>query len=197
MSGRTRTASIDELLQYEEELAPAKDRASDSGWIWLGRTALAAAGISVLVVFGARLVEIGLPFPVVFAVTLALMVLRKVALDVAPVPFVRSQPPPLRDDDWQLNWQSPDGAFAAASRWETRLSWTEADPPRFARNVQPLIIDLADERLRQKHGITRAGDPVRARELLGDPLWTFMTTPVTRSLTPRQIAALVAQVEAL
>jgi hypothetical protein len=139
---------------------------------------------------------VGLPYPVTFSVTLALLVLRRIVRQVAP----RLREPevlPSREDDWQRAGSVADGAVAAAARWDTRLSWTESDPDRFGRTVAPMLAELVDERLRQRHGITRATDPQRARELLGDPLWTLLVTPVTRSLTPRELAALVAQMEAL
>lgn len=191
---RPATATLDELLRYEDE--PPRARADRPGWRWAANSLVAAAAISGFVVFSARVMGIGLPYAVVFSVTLALLVLHRVVKEVAPRPPGRDVVP-ARDDDWR--WAGPvgDGAAAAAARWETRLSWTESDPDRFGRTVAPMLAELVDERLRQRHGITRAGDPQRARELLGDPLWTFLATPVTRSLTPREFAALVAQMEEL
>ncbi len=63
--------------------------------------------------------------------------------------------------------------------------------------MQPLIADLVDERLRQRHGLTRDGDPERARALLGDPLWKLLEKPVKRTPAPRELAAIVAQLEKL
>nr|BFE76467.1 hypothetical protein GCM10020092_097680 [Actinoplanes digitatis] len=56
-------------------------------------------------------------------------------------------------------------------RWERQLDWSQSDAEKFSRNVLPVLAELADERLRLKHGITRSSDPRRARELLGEPLW--------------------------
>ena len=36
-----------------------------------------------------------------------------------------------------------------------------------------------------------------AQALLGNPLWTFLTTPVTRSPTPKQVAAVIQRMEEL
>lgn len=191
---RSATASIDELLRYDEE--PTPRRPARPGWTWAATTLVSAAAISAFVVISARVMTIGLSYLVVFSVTLALLVLNRIVREVAPQPLADS-PMALREDDWQRSTSVPDGAAAAAARWDTRLSWTQSDPERFGRTVAPILAELVDERLRQRHGLTRAADPERARELLGDPLWTFLATPVTRSLTPRELAALVAHMEAL
>ena len=91
------------------------------------------------------------------------------------------------------------GMWLAAGRWERRLSWVaeQRDRNQFAAVVQPRLVELADLRLRLRHGVTRAGDPAAARAILGDPLWTFMSVPVSGEPTPGELAALVARIEAL
>ena len=56
---------------------------------------------------------------------------------------------------------------------------------------------LADERLRQRHGISRTGDPRRARELMGERLWAFLYAPPARPPNPRELAAVVEDMERL
>ncbi|MEK8108056.1 hypothetical protein NKG94_29450 [Micromonospora sp. M12] len=51
--------------------------------------------------------------------------------------------------------------------------------------------------MRLKHGVTRESDPARARALLGDRLWTFLETPPRRTPSPRDLAAIVAELEKL
>jgi hypothetical protein len=79
------------------------------------------------------------------------------------------------------------------------LSWVrlQNDPHQFARTIQPRLIQLIDERLRLRHGIVRSVDPARARAVLGDPLWTFMTTPVRAQVTPADLTALIRQMEGI
>ncbi|WP_460913745.1 hypothetical protein [Plantactinospora veratri] len=60
-----------------------------------------------------------------------------------------------------------------------------------------MLAELVDELLRQRHGVTRASDPERARGLLGEPLWNFLDTPPKRTPAPRDLAAIVAQLEKL
>jgi hypothetical protein len=195
------TASIDELLRYDEE--PRPEPAGRARRIWLLKTVLGAAALAALVVLAARAVGVGLPYPVVFTGLLALFVLSRVLGEVAagraaaPLPEPGQPGQPDSAERWQLSWPEPDGLLAAAHRWDNRLSWTASDADRFARNVQPLIGELADERLRQRHGLTRESDPARARELLGETVWAFLVAPVTRSPTPREIAAVASELEKL
>jgi hypothetical protein len=57
--------------------------------------------------------------------------------------------------------------------------------------------ELADERLRIHHGITRASDPRRARALLGEPLWLALADPGRRPPRQRDLAAYVETLERL
>lgn len=186
----SRDVRLDELLRYEEE--PAADRPARPTRLWLVTTVLTAAALSVLTVLGARAVGLGLPYPLVFGGTLALLLLRRLVRQVPPAPPPR---PVVPDPDEMAPPQ--DGMAVAAARWSTRLNWTQSDAEAFSRTVRPAIAELAEERLRQRHGVTRDGDPARARDLLGDPLWTFLTTPVTRPPTPQQLAVLIGELERL
>ena len=44
----------------------------------------------------------------------------------------------------------------------------------------PVLAEITDERLRLGHGITRASDPRKARELIGDDLWRLLDDPPRR-----------------
>ena len=60
-----------------------------------------------------------------------------------------------------------------------------------------MLAELADERMRLRHGITRAGDPRRARELLGDPMWAALHDPGRRAAKSRDIDTFVDVLERL
>jgi hypothetical protein len=191
------TASIDDLLQHEEE-APAKAtrRSSAAGW-WV-RTGLIAAALTAVTVFGLRLFGVAVSVPAILAGYLALLALRRVTAQVAP------PPPPRRhayrdtgDDDGMYHWGERDALRSAVHRWELALGRADGDRGRFAQAVLPAIGELVDERLRQRYGLTRDSDPDRARALLGDPLWNFLTAPARRSPQPRDCAAIIAQLEKL
>jgi hypothetical protein len=118
--------------------------------------------------------------------------------EVAPPP--PPKPPNRRttaDTDGFYSWAGTDSLRSAVRRWEQRLEWSRSDPNAFARNVLPVLGELADERLRLHHGITRASDPQRARELLGEPLWLALGDPGRRPPRPRDLTAYVETLERL
>jgi hypothetical protein len=91
----------------------------------------------------------------------------------------------------------PDGLNSAIARWDVMLDWCHTDVERFNRRVLPKLGELVDERLRQKHGITRATDPAAAQRVLGDPLWGFVTMPSRRPPSPRDLDQIVTALEKL
>ncbi|HEX5595858.1 MAG TPA: hypothetical protein VFX61_07560 [Micromonosporaceae bacterium] len=188
-------ASIDDLLRYEEE--PARDRrkgpAGPGDWLRLLLTAAALAAVTLL---GLRLLGIAVSPVVVFAGFVALLILRRLAAWVAPPPPARAGRNRVVEDGFHPGGGA-DGLQAAVHRWQRRLRRAQKEPDRFTRGVQPVLADLVDERLRQRHGCTRASDPARAAELLGEPLWTLLAAPPTRPPGPRQYAAILAKLEQL
>lgn len=192
---RDEGGSLDDLLRYEEE-PPHREPRPPTGWKWVATTAAYSLALAGVVVLAARALGVGLPFAVVFSLIFALLALHRVVQTVAPGPHAAEPERVASHEDPDIP-STLDGTIGPAARWDTRLSWTQSDPQRFTRTVLPVLAEIADERLRQRHGVTRASDPARARQLLGDPLWTFLSTPVTRSPTPRQLAAIVAHLEAI
>ena len=95
------------------------------------------------------------------------------------------------------SWIQPDGLHIAVREWERQLEWSQSDAAKFASHVLPTLAELTDERLRQRRGFTRASDPQRARELLGEPLWRFLAGPGRRGPKPRDLAEHVARMEQL
>ena len=74
---------------------------------------------------------------------------------------------------------------------------SQSDPNAFSRNVLPVLAELTDERLRLRHGLTRASDPRRARELLGEPLWQLLTEPGRRPPKAKDLTMYVESLERL
>jgi hypothetical protein len=191
--------SIDDLLGHDEEPPPQPKRVpTGAGW-WI-RTLLMAGGFAAVAVFGMRLAGLTLAIPLAFAGCLALLLLRRVVLLVAP-------PPPAKvglrrvigEEPGSYNWSaSQDALRVAVHRWEVPLGWSRRDDvDRYVRTVPKMLRELADERLRQRHGLTIASDPKSARVLLGEELWTILTTPVKRPVAPRELAASVSRLEKL
>jgi hypothetical protein len=196
------TTPLDDLLGYEEEPPPKPASHRERPSRWLVRAVLLAA-VGALVGYGLlRLAGVGVPYPLLLTGLFTLQLLRRVLRDlhVAPVPESLRRPPGLPSDgDGGGGWGERDGLRLAVTGWSTRLAWLHArsDPRQFIRSVQPRLVQVIDERLRLKHGVTLSGDPRRARELLGETLWVFVNEPVPKNPTPRELAGLVKLMEDL
>jgi hypothetical protein len=185
---------LDDLLTYEDE---PRRRRSDHGLVFrVGSSIVVCAAGSWAIWLVLRDVGVGAPYVFVAGLTVTLVVLRAVLRGVAAVdlPATLRDVPKSRQAPREL---TNDGMHDAVRRWESRLEWTHQDISRFAGVVQAAFADIVDERLRLSHGISRAGDPVRAEQLVGPQLWKFLHEPIKRSATPQEIAVLVAQMEAL
>ncbi|MCF0094087.1 hypothetical protein [Micromonospora sp. MH99] len=192
MSG---SASIDDLLAFEEE-RPRQDDREQGGRAGRVFRALAgnAAVVAVLVV-GLRAVGLQVSLVILVAGVFAVSGVRRIAAALAPPPAARSRPPVSQYDDGTWNWSARDALRAAINGWELPLDWSTTRPERFTGVILPRLAELADERLRLKHAVTRESDPVRARALLGDRLWTFLESPPRRPPSPRDLAVIVAELE--
>ena len=193
------TTSIDDLLGHGEEEPSPRERRRPSGPAWLLRALPAAGAGTAVVVFGLRLFSVGVSVPAVFAGILALLVLRRVTAQVAPpAPRPAHVPADRVPDDGGYNFEAARDAIRdSVNRWESRFVWSKGEPGRFARELLPMIGQVADERLRLRHGLTRDSDPARARALLGEELWAFLTTPTRRTPAPRDLAAVIGRLEKL
>ncbi|MEU7839803.1 hypothetical protein AB0B39_02420 [Micromonospora sp. NPDC049114] len=192
MSG---SASIDDLLAFEEE-RPRQDDRERGGRA--GRVFRALAGNAALVavlVVGLRAVGLQVSLVILVAGVFAVSGVRRIAAALAPPPAARSRPPVSQYDDGTWNWSARDALRAAINGWELPLDWSTTRPERFTGVILPRLAELADERLRLKHAVTRESDPVRARALLGDRLWTFLESPPRRPPSPRDLAVIVAELE--
>lgn len=68
---------------------------------------------------------------------------------------------------------------------------------RFNQRMRPWLIELAEQRLRQRASVDPHHDPDSARELLGGSLWQLTQQPLTTAPTQQQLAEWVARIEAL
>ncbi|BCB81551.1 hypothetical protein GCM10022251_16900 [Phytohabitans flavus] len=192
--------SIDDLLGHEEEAPQRQKQAASGGAGWWIRTLLIAGGLAAVAVFGMRMGGLTLSIPLAFAGCLALLMLRRVVALVAPPPLVKLG---LRrvvgEEDGTYNWTaSQDALRLAVHRWEVPLGWSRReDLDRYLRTVPKMLRELADERLRQRHGLTIASDPEKARVLLGEELWKLLVTPVKRPPAVHVMAAAASRLEKL
>lgn len=191
--------TLDDLLRYEEdEPTPHRQDRPPSRYRWLVRPVVISLIGALAGGFILRLLALAVPYTLLFMILLAFQLLHRSLrwVDAKPIPHGLRGPMLSAED---AGSPPADGMQLAVARWDTRLSWVrmQHDPHQFARNVQPRLIQLVDERLRLRHGVTRSADPARARAVLGDPLWTFMTTPVRTDVRPADLATLIRQMEEL
>ncbi|MFC7531451.1 hypothetical protein [Actinoplanes sp. GCM10030250] len=147
---------------------------------------------TVVIVAGLRSASVSIPLVLIIAALIGLRVIMYAASQVAPPPVPR-----LRSQTKSPETRAVDALRSAVRRWERNLDQAHSDPDLYARNVLPVLAELTDERLRLRHGVTRASDPRRARELLGEELWSALSDPGRRGLRSRDIEALVNALERL
>jgi hypothetical protein len=201
--------TLDDLLGFDgpepEPEQPIRS-GSDTAWWWLVKTALLVAIISVPIWGFFRLSSLDVPYPLIFMVLLVGNTLRALLRWIAPQPLPRTMMRPSAEliSEDQAYGTAQDGLYLATARWDTRLSWMKlhgpeksrsGEPSQFARTVQPKLVEIIDERLWLGHAVDRSTDPVRARALLGEQLWGFVTMPVQKNPSPRDLAGLIALME--
>ncbi|MFR9776270.1 hypothetical protein ACL02O_09425 [Micromonospora sp. MS34] len=192
------STSIDDLLSFAEEPVgePGDERPARLRPVL--RTLAVTAAIVVVLLVGLRAVGLQVSLWIIVAGVLAVLAVRRVTAALSPPPPPRAGArAPAGEEPGTWNWAARDALRAAINGWERPLDWCAGNRERFAERVLPRLGELADERLRQKHGITRESDPARARTLLGEPLWTFLGTPSRRPPSPRDLAVIVAELEKL
>jgi hypothetical protein len=191
--------SLDELFGARdepvviEEVTEVPVEKSRSRAFWLLRNALLIAAATTVAVAALRAGNLHAPLILIIAAFIGLRLVMLAVSVVAPPPL------PKRRGGGSGSSSGPasDALRAAVRRWERTLDRANADPDLYSRNVLPVLAELADERLRLRHGITRASDPRRARELLGDPMWEALHDQGRRAGKTRELEALVDALERL
>ncbi|MFG1906304.1 hypothetical protein [Kribbella sp. NPDC048928] len=67
----------------------------------------------------------------------------------------------------------------------------------FARRIQPLLLELATDRLVHRHGVDPEQEPDRAREITGDRLWALITGDQKRTASLDEIEDAIHTIENL
>ncbi|GIE86752.1 hypothetical protein [Actinoplanes regularis] len=157
----------------------------------VGNVALVAA-VTVVVVAALRAGSVQAPLLLVVALIAGLRLITIAATAVRP-------PRPMKGHANAGNAaaRATDSLRATVRRWEQTLDKAHSDSDTYARNVLPVLGELADERLRLRHGLTRASDPRRARQLLGEEAWAVLSDPGRRGLKTRDLETYVQAMERL
>jgi hypothetical protein len=192
-----RTASIDDLLGYEDDTPPPAPRRAGAATVV--KTVLVAVGLTAAIVLGLRPAGIAVPIALVgLGVCAVIAVRQSVRMVAAPSGVTpRRAIDPYEAGDAAYHWPTPDAMRRAVARWEQRLTWHGDTPGTFDMHVQPALRELVDERLRLRHGVTIAGDPARARRLLGEQLWELLTGQHRRGPGQRELAEALTRLEDL
>ena len=195
-------ARLDELLRFADDAPPSSDPWADPGGRqpWRLRALGQAFAISAVVYTGFRAFGYAAPYTLIAAVSAAAVLVRRAVAVVSESPSIRARdlvrsPHGIRQITPGGWYEGGDGMLNAVRRWDRRLDWGATALERFNHTMPGRLGELVDERLRQRHGITRASDPVRARSVLGEDLWTFLHQPVKHVPTPQQVAAVVGAME--
>lgn len=181
-------SSIDELFSGGTDEAVARPPSRTR--VVALRTVLLAAGLTGFAWAGLTVSNLAAPAPFLFLVSLVIVLLFTYAAGVRP-------PLPSRAAGRHASPEelAPDGLLHVVKRWQNRLDWCHTDGAAFTRKIQPQLAEIVDERLRQRHGIIRSKEPHRAAPIVGEPLWGFLSNPVRRPPSPRELAYLIDQME--
>ncbi|GIF19283.1 hypothetical protein BJ973_006328 [Actinoplanes tereljensis] len=187
---------LDQLFSFRddpvEEVVEAAPKQKSRAW-WVVRNALLIAGATVVTIAAMRAGGLHISVLLVVAFFIGLRAVLYAVSEVAPPPLPKRRGGSQYKDDGR----ALDSLRAAVRRWERNLDRAHTDPDLYTSNVLPVIAELADERLRLRHGITRTSDPRRARELLGDPLWAALHDHGRRTAKSRELETYVDALERL
>lgn len=192
----TDDGGLEQLFSFRDDPAeePAEPVSKErSRALWLLRNLLLIAAATVVTVAALRSGGYRISVLLVVAFFIGLRLVLFAVSEVAPPPL------PKRRSQASAAGRDPaaDSLRVAVRRWERNLDQAHADADVYTRNVLPVLAELTDERLRLRHGITRASDPRRARELLGDPLWAALHDPGRRTAKARELETYVDTLERL
>jgi hypothetical protein len=106
------------------------------------------------------------------------------------------RPPAQRSE--AMSWAPMiDRPFARLTTIRERLGWGLKNPEYFGRALQPMLLELVDDKLRRTHGVDLHRDPAAARAMTGEPVWRLVTEEVSVTPTMAEIDLVLRTVEAL
>jgi hypothetical protein len=185
--------SLDDLLDRGSQEHRREGSALRRHLGWAVRATLTAAALGAALVVMLLVLGVELWYPLAAAAVLAALGLHRTVAGLRPATAGRE----VSDLERDPRERDPDGLAPAVHRWHAQLRWDRSGLWRSGRSLRPDLAELVDERLRQRHGCTRASDPDRARRLLGERLWSYLADPAARTPSPRDLATMLTTVEEL
>jgi hypothetical protein len=194
--GEEADADLDSLFSYEEETETGPPRLENRPWVAIAILQTFAA--SAVVYTGFRAANLAPPYLLIAAVCAGAVLVRQAVIFVREPRWQRTRDlvrgPRYGADDGRADG---DGMLEAVGRWDRRLDWGTSTGDRFGAAVGRRLGEIADERLRQRHALTRSSDPERARELLGADAWALIHGQSGSQPRPAEVAQIVSRIEAL
>jgi hypothetical protein len=88
--------------------------------------------------------------------------------------------------------------FVAVNRWEDQLIFAQTGHGPFHESkAGRRLVQLAEERLRLRRGLSLRDDPEQCREVLGERTYAFLTRPVRDCPTERELGEHLTRIEAV
>jgi hypothetical protein len=193
-------AGLDDLLRHDDSV-PARP-AAPVRQPWMGKAALQTFIASAVAYTGFQVVNLEPGYPLILAVCAGAVLIRHAVRSTAEPEWQRTgdvvRTVTAYHPDEGGWYAGGDGMLDAIRGWDRRLDWGATNPQRFTHAVVPRLREVADERLRQAHGVTMAGDPSRARAILGEQIWAILTgPPPERVPAPKEVAAWINRLDSL
>lgn len=90
-----------------------------------------------------------------------------------------------------------DRRFRRLARHADRVTYAVVASRHYQSGVRPVLVELADDRLRRHHGIDMTTEPDRARTVIGEDLWKALTTDRTQPPTTSDLDRWLTTLEQL
>ncbi|MQA06057.1 MAG: DUF4129 domain-containing protein [Streptosporangiales bacterium] len=109
----------------------------------------------------------------------------------------RRDPVPVEPVVGQLAEWPHNRAFARVDHISELLDFARTGTRHFEFGVRPILVDLVDDRLRRHHGVDRRRQPEQAHAIMGEDLWSLVTTEQPESPSATQLRGWVTAIERL
>lgn len=189
---------LDDLFGTVEGQPAAFAGSGNARWL-LGRAFLSVA-VGAVIYGGLMFLEYVVPYPLIVVTVFTAALVKHLLSGLG----IRRLPRQLTGQGLRavVTGRRPypeadDGIAIAVGQWQSKLVSSGRGRGKLPRQTVSDLRDLVDERLRQRHGVTRDTDPVRAQEMMGEHLWRMLHATRGSSPTQEDVALAVQRIEEL